>query len=178
MINLTAERLRLRPFEKGDVETARSWVNDPETAFQVIRFLPVSSAEQEEWYHNIVRDRKRVIFAIELLDNDAYIGNTGLNNIDFYHRKAEFWIYIGDKNAQAKGYGTEATGLMVRYALESLNLLKIYLRVLQENERAVKVYKKIGFEIEGRLKYDVYLCGKYRDILLMAFYGKGIKCEL
>lgn len=46
---------------------------------------------------------------------------------------------------------------------------KITLEVDDINEKAIKLYQKFGFEIEGKLKNDKYLGnGEYRDSLIMA----------
>ena len=46
---------------------------------------------------------------------------------------------------------------------------KITLEVDDINEKAIKLYQKFGFEIEGKLKNDKYLGnGEYRDSFIMA----------
>lgn len=53
------------------------------------------------------------------------IGSIGLLNIDNVCRKAEFYIMIGDKNNQNKGYGYEATKLIFKHAFLNLNLQRV-----------------------------------------------------
>jgi len=36
-----------------------------------------------------------------------------------------------------------------------------------DNEKAISLYKKLGFEIEGQLKNAVYIDGKYFDNYIM-----------
>jgi RimJ/RimL family protein N-acetyltransferase len=40
---------------------------------------------------------------------------------------------------------------------------KINLRVRTDNQRAIKIYKRIGFAIEGTIKKEMFLGGKYYD---------------
>jgi diamine N-acetyltransferase len=56
----------------------------------------------------------------------------------------------------------------VRYAFSELNLRRIYLRVFAENEGAILLYRRLGFEQEGCLRQHVYKNGRYRDVLVMA----------
>ena len=50
----------------------------------------------------------------------------------------------------------EATRLAMDYAFSVLNMHKLYLVVDKENEKAVHVYKKVGFIVEGELARRVF----------------------
>jgi diamine N-acetyltransferase len=39
-----------------------------------------------------------------------------------------------------------------------------------DNYKAVQLYKKAGFEIEGKLRKETYFKGKYRDDYRMAIF--------
>ena len=81
---------------------------------------------------------------------------------------ATFYIAIAEKENWSKGFGKETTRLMVDYAFETLNLNRVQLHVTVENERAVKVYKDIGFKIEGTMKQAMFHQNHYSDFYLMA----------
>jgi diamine N-acetyltransferase len=81
---------------------------------------------------------------------------------------AEVTRNLGEKSAWDKGYGTEATRLMVRYAFDTLNLNRVWLHVYEDNEHALHVYPKVGFRIEGRLRQSFFRDGRYWDTLVMA----------
>ena len=49
------------------------------------------------------------------------------------------------------------------YAFTVLNLYKLYLVVDTENKKAIHVYKKLGFEVEGELKHEFFSNGEYRN---------------
>lgn len=51
------------------------------------------------------------------------------------------------------------------YAFTVLNLYKLYLVVDTENKKAIHVYKKLGFEVEGELKHEFFSNGEYRNCL-------------
>ncbi|GEN52590.1 GNAT family N-acetyltransferase [Halobacillus faecis] len=52
---------------------------------------------------------------------------------------------------------------------ENNRILKITLRVLETNEKAIEMYKRSGFEVEGVLKKDKRLSdGNYYSTILMA----------
>ena len=75
---------------------------------------------------------------------------------------------IGDKRNYDKGYGTEATKLMLNHAFNNLNLNRIYLKVLEDNPRAIKIYDKCGFKKEGVLRSAVYKNGSYKNLIIMS----------
>ncbi len=92
------------------------------------------------------------------------IGIAGLYDISWVPRSAEFRIAIGEKEFLGKGFGTEATNLIVKYAFEKLNLNRVHLGVNAEDERANKCYKKAGFFLEGTKREQVYRNGRYYDV--------------
>ena len=56
---------------------------------------------------------------------------------------------------------------MVDYAFATLNLNRIQLHVSTENERAIDVYEKIGFKIEGKLREVMFFENHYVDFYVM-----------
>lgn len=173
---LLGNKIRLRPFEKSDLEKCKQWVNDPAIATAVLRVLPVSMHEHINWYEKIIVDKARLTFAIETIENEKYIGNLGLRNIDWINRKGRFWIYL-DKTEWGKGYGKEGVSLLLNYSFHSLNLNRIYLDVGSFNQRAIKVYDSIGFLTEGVLREDFYTNGSYVDVLRMAILKRDFSTK-
>ena len=110
---------------------------------------------------------RRTSFWDRVRETDNLIGMTGLHHIDARNRHASFGITIGDKQLWGKGHGTKATGLMIRHAFRTLNLNRLWLHVYEYNPRAIRVYEKLGFRIEGRLRQDMFRDGRYWDTLVM-----------
>jgi RimJ/RimL family protein N-acetyltransferase len=96
------------------------------------------------------------------------IGNSGFFNVDWRVRSAELGIVIGDKAYWNQGYGTQAMRLLVHHGFTTLNLNRIFLRVYEDNPRAVRAYEKAGFFQEGRMRQGEYHDGRYLDVLLMS----------
>ena len=55
----------------------------------------------------------------------------------------------------------------MNYAFKDLNLHKVYLRVLESNLNAIKVYDTCGFVKEGKLRSQFWVNGKYENVLIM-----------
>ncbi len=114
----------------------------------------------------IVGERTLAINAMQ--DGDwVHAGSCGFFNHDPVAQQAELGIVIGDKRLWDQGLGTEVMRLMLKYGFETLNFRKIILRIMEFNQRAGKVYERVGFVLEGRLRQDAFRHGKYWDTLVM-----------
>ncbi|WP_082232734.1 GNAT family N-acetyltransferase [Halobacillus massiliensis] len=84
--------------------------------------------------------------------------------------KVEFGIGIL-KEYWGNGIGKNMIKESIRW-VDSIDLKKMTLSVLETNNKAIELYKNLGFEIEGRLKKDKRLSdGKYYDTILMARFA-------
>ncbi|NMB02500.1 MAG: GNAT family N-acetyltransferase [Firmicutes bacterium] len=164
----TGEKVRLREYRKEDVPKAQGFVNDPEIKRLMggIPF-PYTLWDEEKFITQQSASNNNYSFAIETLENNHYIGGCGLNSLDWKNRVAEIGIFIGDKEYQNRGYGTDALKVLLRFIFDQLNLHKVSLRVLSYNERAIKVYKRLGFRDEGCLRQERFVDGAYHDLLAM-----------
>lgn len=72
---------------------------------------------------------------------------------------------------QGKGIGTALLKKLIDLADNWLMLVRIELTAYVENEKAVKLYKSLGFQVEGIKKYSSIRNGKYADEYLMARYN-------
>ena len=114
------------------------------------RIYPSSDAQYLHWYH-IKADGK-------------YIGAIWLEKAsteDF----SVLGLFIADENYRNKGIGPEAITHIMR-DLPCMHTNKILLRVRQDNERAIRCYKKVGFE-----EYRQYVKNDF-NVLEMIYMSK------
>lgn len=166
------KEIYLRPMTEEDTDLIVTWRNEDFVRKNFIYRKPFTRQGHLNWIETMIKSGKAVQFII-CTGEDSPIGSVYLRDIDYTHRKAEYGIFIGEEKALSKGYGTQAAGLMIRYAFEELKLHKLMLRVLAGNDRAKRSYEKAGFVQEAYLKDDVYLEGGYRDVILMALLNPG-----
>src|SRR5947208_16237509 len=83
---------------------------------------PTSDSRGKERIEQLYRDAKHMIFGVALNIDNRLIGLVGLKDINPVNQSAEFYVIIGDRPTWFKGYGTEATRMMVRYRFMELNL--------------------------------------------------------
>ena len=96
------------------------------------------------------------------------MGNCGLFGIDWQNRFAEVGIHIGEKDFWDQGFGSKAMKLLLKHGFESLNLHRIWLRVFNDNQRAIRSYEKTGFVQEGVYREGQFTAGKYVDVIIMS----------
>lgn len=164
--------VRFRAYEKEDMETVRTFINDPETASGIRPgiFFPYRHEEEEAWYNTIRSDSQTdYTFAIELKADGTYIGGCSINKISAKNRNAILGVLIG-KPFWNKGYGTDAMSLLVDFCFLEVNLYKVKLRVISYNKRAMRCYEKVGFRTEGVMKDEIYRYGKFHDDIAMAIF--------
>ena len=163
-------QVKLRELERSDLPVVNGWRNDPEIVDLLgANFLFIAQEIDNRWYDAYLAARDRnVRLAIVEPEQGRIIGCVYLTDIHRINRCAEFAILIGDKTYWSKGCGFEATRLILAHAFDDLNLNRIYLTVLAENTRAIRLYEKVGFRREGLQREAVFKQGRYRDVVLMA----------
>jgi RimJ/RimL family protein N-acetyltransferase len=167
---LEGELVFLDALERSDVETFAPWWRN----LDLVRFLaqdaalPQTPEDELEWFEKVRKDEGTFLFAVRRRDTGALVGTASLFDINWRVRKCVFGIALGPPEIWGKGFGSEATRLTLRYAFSELNLNRVQLFVYEFNERAVRAYKKVGFQKEGRLREAVYRDGRYYDEFVMA----------
>ncbi len=78
----------------------------------------------------------------------------------------EFGLTV-DKKYWGHGIGSKMMETMITWAKESNIIRKLNLRVVESNKRAIALYQKFGFEVEGRVTRDLYLDELYLDSFLI-----------
>ena len=148
------DKVFIRFLEEGDAKLSWKWRNDPEIWKQTGQKPDkhISYEMELEWIQKKLQRHNELRFAICEKQTGAYIGNVQLTDINGYD--AALHIFIGVKEKWGKGYGTEATKLMVEYGLGILQLQSVYLDVKKDNIAAITAYARTGFA--DVFEYDHY----------------------
>ena len=179
------ERVRLRSIERDDLPRFVQWLNDPQTRQGLAVRFPMSATEEERWFEENLKSEPALrALALDALPgpqvsvtppNWTHVGGAGFHRIDWCDRWGELGILIGNKEFWNQGYGTEATRSLARWGFDNLNLNRIWLRVYEDNARAIRCYEKVGFQVEGRLRQDRFRDGRYFDTVIMGLLGGELK---
>lgn len=166
-LNNLENDIKLRPLEREDLRfvhqldnnasVMRYWFEEPYEAF----------VELSDLYDKHIHDQSERRFVVE--QDSVKVGLVELVEIDHIHRRAEFQIII-DPAYQGKGYASRAAKLAMEYGFSVLNLYKLYLIVDKENAKAIHIYGKLGFEIEGELRHEFFINGEYHNAIRMCIF--------
>lgn len=159
--------VKLRPLEREDLafvhqmdnnaSIMRYWFEEPYEAF----------IELSDLYDKHIHDQSERRFIVE--SDGTKIGLVELVEINHVHRRAEFQIIIAPAH-QGHGFASRAARLAMDYAFSVLNLYKLYLIVDVGNEKAIHIYKKLGFHTEGQLIDEFFVNGEYRTAIRMCIF--------
>ena len=166
---LEGSRVTLRRHVPENLAAFRRWYSDPEIA-RLARYqeAPMRPDEIERFFAARVVGDDALAMAIHELATDRLVGTCAFSQLDGDNGSALYHITIGEKDAWGRGYGTEATRLMLDHAFGTLGLHRIALFVFEFNERAIRAYRRCGFVIEGRARESIYRDGRWWDELAMS----------
>lgn len=114
----------------------------------------------------------RNLFLVALV-HDRIVGFSRCegNQLKRFSHKVEFGVCVL-KDFWAYGIGKNLLKESITWA-NSNGIKKITLNVLETNDKAIELYKKHGFEIEGILKKDKILSdGKYYNTIIMGRFNE------
>lgn len=165
---IVGDRIYLRAVEPDDASILAACNNDPEVRVSFFTHTPTSVALQQKRAEGFYQPGSDYIpFVICPLDDDGGIGITALHRVDLVSGAAVFSVCISDSSQWAKGFGSEATQLMLKYAFDVLNLHRVHLHVWVGNAAGARAYEKAGFVKEGCLREAMLHQGEYCDFFVM-----------
>ncbi|HEX5502485.1 MAG TPA: GNAT family protein [Thermomicrobiales bacterium] len=168
LASIVGERVALGPLRRDLLPTYQRWIND----FRVMRTRarpprPATLEAQQAEYDYLAASDTRHFFTIYERATWRPIGGTGLQEIDERARSAWFAISIAEPDCRGRGYGTEATRLMLAYAFTTLGLHSVALTVYEFNLAGRRAYQKAGFRECGRRRQCRWLGGRLWDEISM-----------
>jgi len=166
---LEGETVVLRRHEPENLDAFRRWYSDADVA-RLARYQdgPMRIEEIDRFFQARALGSESLAMAIHVRASDRLIGSCAFSQMDADNGSALFHITIGEKREWGRGYGTEATRLMLEHAFNSLGLHRVALAVFEFNERAVRAYKRNGFKVEGRAREAIWRDGRWWDELSMS----------
>jgi RimJ/RimL family protein N-acetyltransferase len=165
---LTGSRVRLEPLTSRHFDGFWAMANDPEGQRFTGTHRRFTEAEIRQWVATRQDHHDRADWAIVRVEDDMVLGEAVLNDLDVHNASANFRIALAGPHVFGRGYGTEATQLVVDYALDVAGLHRVHLQVFDFNPRAQRVYEKCGFVREGVHRDALHWDGRWYDAITMA----------
>lgn len=146
-LRLTGELATVRSKLPTDAWDDYQWRSDPELA-DLDATAPLAlpfDRFQKVFMRDLDRPKPESMhFAIDDADG-RHIGNCMFYDIDRRKRSAEFGIMIGAREYWGRGYGADASKLLIDHAFRQLPIDRLYLHTLKRNARAQTSFGKAGF---------------------------------
>ena len=158
--------IAIRRAEPSDYEALRDVYAD-ESAYSGTLQLPFPSAEI--WRKRLAEPRPDEFSLVAVIDG-RIVGSCGLHHASRSPRRAHAMsLGLAVEGAhQGRGVGDALMKAMIGIADGWLNVTRLELTVYTDNERAIALYRKHGFEIEGTHKAYALRAGTYVDTHCMA----------
>jgi diamine N-acetyltransferase len=165
MLNIVGDTVALGPIHRDHLPLFLRWLNDFDVLRTTHQVRPMTLEALEDSFRASATATDEVHFVIYERSTLRPIGSANLHQIR--GRTATFAIAIGEKDCWSKGYGTEATRLMLDYGFNALGLHNIMLEVHSNNERGLRAYRRAGFREIGRRREAFERGGRLHDIVYM-----------
>ena len=178
---IEGKNIIMRQLELGDEEYLYKWWNNGDMmghsthifgALQSKESIRLNILKEIE-NHSMFPNSKRFIICKK--KDLQPIGEINYCDWDSRNQKCEFGIKICEVVEQGKGYGKDALYHFIDFMFRFLNLNKIELTTMIDNERSQNLYKKLGFKEIGVIR-DGYFdsrTGTFQDVLYMDI----LKCD-
>ena len=124
---------------------------------------------QQKWFDKVSSDSSQLYALLEKQEGDKWIplGYIRITEIDHKNKSMCVGGDIAEEQT-GKGYGKEMYKLILKLGFEVWGMNRLWLLVLEENERAHHLYKKMGFIDEGVQRQSVYKNGKFVNYISMS----------
>ena len=168
-------KIKIREAETEDAARIIEFLKEitSESEFLITTPEEVPSVKEEEEFIKRMKRSPYSLFIIAL-DREKVVGS--LTFVGNSRRKVkhtgEFGISVL-KGYRRKGIATRMIECMIEWARKK-GIEKIHLKVVEDNMAAISLYRKLGFEFEGRQEKAIKLeDGTYKDVLLMGIWLGG-----
>lgn len=152
--------VRLRAPRDADAVTVVPWLNDLNTMRLLDGGAPVPKTVESEraW----IREQGDRLFSVETCEGE-FLGTCASFSENEQSRHCVVGWFIGDPALRGKGYGSDMIRVFLKYLFEERNMERVALTVNSYNEKAVRLYERLGFVREGILRDHVFTRGGFFD---------------
>lgn len=136
--------LRIKKLELTDALKIEDWGKHNNDLFIDYDLGKFTKKQLEVWYLSKKSGLRNKYFAIYNNEN-KFVGYIGMKDINLFKKSSVLGIVLDPKEL-SKGIGYRSMKIFLKYYFNNLNMKKMTLDVNEFNERAIKLYKKLGFK--------------------------------
>jgi RimJ/RimL family protein N-acetyltransferase len=173
---IETERLRLRPFMRGDVEDVYSYRSLEDVARHLFN-PPLSWEEcamavrQRTNQIRLENDEDRIILAVEAREGGPVIGEVSLILRSRDARQGELgWIF--HPQSQGRGLASEAARAMLALAFNDASLHRVFARCDARNEPSWRLMERLGMRREAHFREHAIFKGQWDEEFVYAILSR------
>lgn len=150
------------------------YIFDHYTEAQLIDFLGTIDKgrldkEKEKYSKGLsTHDKSFVVFQLLDINTRIIIGSCGFHTWYTDHFRAEIGYALIDNSSKAKGLMSEAMRVVIDYGFTKMNLNRIEAFIGPDNTPSLKLIRKFGFTMEGRLRSHYYKNNAIEDSIVFS----------
>jgi RimJ/RimL family protein N-acetyltransferase len=160
--------ISIRPTIESDVDVILAMERSDENA-PYIRQWP------REKHLEAISDNNIGHFVIQSADDGRIVGYIILIGLENHDKGVEFKRIV--INEKGNGYGRSGVKFIKKYVFEELSFHRLWLEVLENNNRAYQLYKSEGFRDEGVHRESLRQGEKYLSLIVMSMLGNEYENE-
>jgi RimJ/RimL family protein N-acetyltransferase len=168
---IPGETINLRAVERHDVPLLHRWLNDPAVMegwgwSAPARSLHNVAGQVEDWLaREIMLGRPEALIAESLAGDPVGLVIVRIDRPE--SRSVELSLLV-DADRRGQGFGTDMMQTILEACFDGWGVHRIGVRVEEDNERALVLYRRLGFQEEGRLRQAAFRDGRHADVLLFS----------
>lgn len=160
----STQRLTLKLISLRDIEEVRFLHNDPSVLSNLTNPTEVSEQMQLNWFNAVEDSQTSYRYVCRHKKTNQLVGVFRIDNLEPLNRSAMIGLDIS-KEFRRQGYAYEIYQYMIAYFFNIKKYNRLYLSTLESNFQAINLYKKLGFQIEGRQIKSINRDGKLLDLI-------------
>jgi RimJ/RimL family protein N-acetyltransferase len=170
------ERLLLRPFEEGDLQSLYAMQSDEE----VVRYLYHDVRSLDDVRISLGRKMTSVSInaegdgvtaAVILRDTGELVADLSLWMVSEGHQQGELGFVVHPAH-QRKGYATEASRRMLEFAFTTMRLHRVIGRLEARNVASARVMEKLGMRREAHFIENEWVKGEWQSEFVYALLAE------
>lgn len=149
---------------KKDATNILEWRNHEAVRKWVYNNKPILLDDHLNFIKNLQQDNKNFYWVVKTQEEP--VGVISLNKVDYNNKNAYIGLY-GNMLSSIKGKGSLLMRSLIYMGFEIIKLHALKLEVFENNQVAVNLYKKFGFEEEGLMKDFVFRNNQWINVRIM-----------
>jgi len=144
--SVLGDGLQLEPLQDEDLPFTLGWRNRDEARCWFKHAEPLTKAQHQAWFEAYSERDNDMVWMVWA--DGRRVGQVAAYDIDKISGIAEVGRFLVAPEAVGQGHMSKACRLLIEHCRQRLQLRRLYLEVIPGNERAIRLYRGLGFVVQ------------------------------